>query len=304
MYLDGVPQVRDERRIDSLHDLRCDLVPVDPVEQADPLAEEDRRQRDGELIDQTRVEVLDDGVGTSRDSDILASGDLTRLPQRALDPVVDEVERGPARALPGTANLVGQDEDRRVERSFLGPETFSSLEHPLPHDVHAGTVESLLQDAVVLAGLTTFAKLEVLAEEPLLGDPLLEFHPLAEPVLVVRVVGVGKIHPFGSHEAVERHSHAKEHFALLYLRRFVDVVALTIHFRSSSPSFSRSSRIPASRPSGSPAPSKNAPCSVQTIRVPSPDGVISTVARETEMRWSPTVIEYANTMRRSGTMSW
>src|SRR5215203_1176841 len=159
MFRDGVPEVRDVRRVKSFSDLRCDLAPADPVEQADPLAEEDRRQRDGELIDQTRVEVLDDGVGTSRDSDILASGDLTRLPQRALDPVVDEVERGPARTLPGTANLVGQDEDRRVERGFLGPETFSSLEHPLAHDIHAGTVESLLQDAVVLASLTTFAKL-------------------------------------------------------------------------------------------------------------------------------------------------
>src|SRR5215211_6139638 len=111
MYLDGVPQVRDERRIDSLHDLRCNLAPVDPFEQADPLAEKNRRQRDGELIYQARVEVLDDGVGTSRDPDVLASGDLTRLPQRTLDPVVDEVERGPARALPGTANLAGQDED-------------------------------------------------------------------------------------------------------------------------------------------------------------------------------------------------
>src|SRR5215212_12200933 len=159
MFRDGVPQVRDVRRVNSFSDLRCNLSPVDSVEQADPFAEEDRRQRDGEVIDQARVEVLEDGVGTSRDSDIFTSGDLTRLPQCALDSVVDEVESGLAWALPGTANLLGQDEDRRMEGCFLGPETFSAVEHPLPHDAHAGTVEGLLQDAVVLAGLTTVAKL-------------------------------------------------------------------------------------------------------------------------------------------------
>src|SRR5215212_6033776 len=74
MFRDGVPQVRDVRRVNSFSDLRCNLSPVDPVEQADPFAEEDGHQRDGELIYQARVEVLKDGVGTSRDSDILASG--------------------------------------------------------------------------------------------------------------------------------------------------------------------------------------------------------------------------------------
>ena len=103
------------------------------------------------------------------------------LPQCALDSVVDEVERGAARALPGAANLVGQDEDRRMERGFLGPEALSAFEHPLAHDAHAGTLEGLLQDPVVLAGLAAFAELEVLAEEPLLETHLCSsFHWLSQ----------------------------------------------------------------------------------------------------------------------------
>ena len=89
----------------------------------------------------------------------------------------------------GLADLLGQDEDRRVEGGFLGPEALAAVEHPLAHDAHAGAVEGLLQDAVVLAGLAAVAELQVLAEELLLAHPLLELHPLAEPVLAVRVVG-------------------------------------------------------------------------------------------------------------------
>src|SRR5262245_41837323 len=100
-----------------------------------------------------------------------------------------------------------------MERGFFGPEAFAPIEHSLPHDAHAGAVEGLLHDLVVLASLTTFAELKVLAEEPLLKHPLLELIPLAEPVLVVRVVGVGQIHSLGGYEAVERHPHAEEYVA-------------------------------------------------------------------------------------------
>src|SRR5215212_7523238 len=121
--------MRDERRGYRFYDLQPNLVPVDPVEQAHSFAEEHRCQRDRELIDQARVEVLEDGVGTAGDPDIPTSGNLTRLPQCARDSVVDEVERGSTWPLPWTANLLGQDEDRRMEWGFLGPETFASVEH-------------------------------------------------------------------------------------------------------------------------------------------------------------------------------
>ena len=63
-------------------------------------------------------------------------------------PSLTKCERGPARALPGTADLAGQDDDRRVEGASW-PEPFSAVEHPLPHYARAGTFEGLLQDAVV-----------------------------------------------------------------------------------------------------------------------------------------------------------
>jgi hypothetical protein len=86
--------------VDRLHDLDRHLAPVDPLEQPPSCAEEDRRHRDRELVDQASVEILLDDVGAAGDPDIAAAGGLARLPQRALDAVVDEVERGSAGALP------------------------------------------------------------------------------------------------------------------------------------------------------------------------------------------------------------
>lgn len=145
--------MRDERRRNRLNDFQRSFSPIDAVEQANPAAEDDRCQGDGEFIDQSRVEVLEDCVGSSGNSDIPSPGNLAGPHQGALDPIVDEVKRGPAWALPGAANLVGQHEDGRVEGRFFGPEPFPALEHPLAHDARAGAVEDLLQDPIVLARL-------------------------------------------------------------------------------------------------------------------------------------------------------
>ena len=160
---DRVPHVRDERRMNRLHNLQPNLSPLDPVEQADPIAKEDRCQGDGKFVNQASIEVLEDGVASSCDPDVLVACGLTCLPQRTLNSIVDEVEGGPARAFPRIAFLLGQDKDRRMERGFLRPATFSAVEHPLPHNAHARTLEGFLRNAVVLAGLTTLAKLQILA---------------------------------------------------------------------------------------------------------------------------------------------
>src|SRR5262245_6237351 len=107
LLLDRVSQMCDQRRVDRIYDLDRNLAPVDPLEQAPPRTEEHRRHRDRELIDQASVEVLLDDVGAAGDPDIPAAGDLARLPQRALDSIVDEVERGATRALPRLAHLLG-----------------------------------------------------------------------------------------------------------------------------------------------------------------------------------------------------
>src|ERR1700737_2419953 len=138
-------------------------------------------------------------MAASRNPDVPAAHHFARLPQRALDAVVDEVERGSTRALPGTANLLGQDEDGRMKGGLFRPARFPAVEHSLPHDAHAGAVVGLLKDAVVLTGLATVAKLQVLSEKPLLEDIFLEFHPLPEPL----VDRPAYFHELRSDEAVE-----------------------------------------------------------------------------------------------------
>jgi hypothetical protein len=58
-----------------------------------------------------------------------------------------------------------------------------------------------------------FPKLEALAEEPLLGHPFLELHPLRQPVIELWIIRVREVHPFGRDEAVERHPDAEEHLS-------------------------------------------------------------------------------------------
>src|SRR5712671_2976768 len=62
--------------------------------------------------------------------------------------------------------------------AFLGPVTFSLLEHPLPHDADAGAFEDRFHDAVVLAGFTAVAESQRLAEGSLLERPLVDRNPL------------------------------------------------------------------------------------------------------------------------------
>lgn len=83
-----------ERRIDRLDVLDPDPVSIDPVEQAHASAEVHRRQRENELVDQSRIQVLHDDIGPACNPDVPAIRRVAGLPQRALDAVVDEVERG------------------------------------------------------------------------------------------------------------------------------------------------------------------------------------------------------------------
>src|SRR6516164_8060985 len=116
------------------------------------VAEKHRYEVDRELVNQPRVEILLDRIGSSRYSDIPVSGNLSRLMKRALDAIIDEVERGASGALPGIAYLVGQDKDGSMERGLLGPEALAATEHLLPHDADAGALKGCFQYTVVLTG--------------------------------------------------------------------------------------------------------------------------------------------------------
>ena len=128
----------------------------------------------------------------------------------AVDAVVDEVERGAARTLPRVSLLMGDHEDRGVERRLLGPELLAAVEHPLAQDRHAGALEELARPVVVRTGLALVAELEVLLEELLGEGPVLKRRPLAGPVLVRRCVAVLEVHAVGGNHAVERHADGEE----------------------------------------------------------------------------------------------
>ena len=63
LFLDRILQMRDKRRVDCFHDLDPHFRPVDAVKQTYPRAKEDRRECNRELIDQTRIEELENGIG-------------------------------------------------------------------------------------------------------------------------------------------------------------------------------------------------------------------------------------------------
>jgi hypothetical protein len=69
---------------------------VDPFEQRRSIAEEDRGDRDVQLVDESGTEVLPDRVGAAADPDVTGSGGLAGALQRLVDPAGDEVEGGAA----------------------------------------------------------------------------------------------------------------------------------------------------------------------------------------------------------------
>src|SRR5438552_12558427 len=95
---DPVTEVLDTRGSGRrlLHEL--DRRSVDILEEPRPAAEKHGRERDVELVDEPRAEILVDRLRTAADAHVAALRHRARLPQRALDPIVHEMERRAARA--------------------------------------------------------------------------------------------------------------------------------------------------------------------------------------------------------------
>jgi hypothetical protein len=167
---------------------------------------------DRELVNQPRVEILLDRIGTSRYVDISISGNLSRSAKCALDAIIDEVERRAAGALPGLAHLIGQNKDGGMKRGLLGPEALAATEHPLSHDADAGALKGCFQHAVLMPYFAACAEVEILTEELLLRNPMHEFIPL----FVVRVVSMGQVHPFWGNEAVQGYHDIEKYFACVH----------------------------------------------------------------------------------------
>jgi hypothetical protein len=106
--MNGVPQVRDSDALDDLRvteDARC---AVEVVEESDSGAEQDRGDVDVELVDQSSIQQLLNGVGAMHRDGPVTGGSLG-LGDGALEAVSDEVNcRGGPR--PPGWNLMGQHE--------------------------------------------------------------------------------------------------------------------------------------------------------------------------------------------------
>jgi hypothetical protein len=89
------------------------------IEEALAAAQQDGHDRQVELADQARPEVLLDGGGAAPQPDVVAVGRLDRSLEGRLDAVVDEVERRSSLHRDRRAWVVGEDEHRVVGASFL-----------------------------------------------------------------------------------------------------------------------------------------------------------------------------------------
>src|SRR5204863_7637736 len=109
-------------------------------------------------VDVAAIHLLPVSSAGDRDADVSVGGGLAGLVERGLDAVVDEVEGGPTRPLPGVTLLVRHDEDRRVERRLLRPRRLAEVEHALAHHARAGALERLPRDVVVAPFLAALAQ--------------------------------------------------------------------------------------------------------------------------------------------------
>src|ERR687888_135735 len=113
--------MRDSARRRGCLDLVILLEALQSVPEAYASAEQDRDHHNVHVVDQPGSKEVADHGWTSAEAHVLAvrslAGRLERLGRRS----VDEVERRTALHLDRRARVVGEDEDRRVERRGWAP---------------------------------------------------------------------------------------------------------------------------------------------------------------------------------------
>jgi hypothetical protein len=85
--------VGDGSRVDELHAFVECRAATEVIEEALAPAEQGGHDRQVQLVDEARPELLQDGGGPASQPDVVAVGGLERSLERRLDAVVDEVER-------------------------------------------------------------------------------------------------------------------------------------------------------------------------------------------------------------------
>src|SRR4051794_41368973 len=91
------------------------------VEETSTVAEQYGNDVELELVQQPRRQVLLDRLGAAPDLHVLFARGVPRPFECALDPVGDEVKRGPTLHLERIAPVMGEDEDVVVVRRGVSP---------------------------------------------------------------------------------------------------------------------------------------------------------------------------------------
>src|SRR6516162_9988481 len=198
-----------------------DLVAVferlQPVPEPLPAAQHDRHHDNVRVVDQAGGQEFADGGRAPADADIPARGGLARPRKRLGGAGVEELKRGTAAHLDGGPGMVGEHQDRGVERRVVSPPPVPFLVRPgavlraelaPPHDLSAdargpGAGESVV-DAGAAAGLALHGAERTGREKPLVqpGSRMakrgLQALPLtgAEPIQRYREV----VHPDLRHD--------------------------------------------------------------------------------------------------------
>src|SRR5512132_33664 len=201
-----VSDLRDSGRLDRLNLLEPGLGVAQVVEQPCAASENHGDDRDEDLVQQTRRQILLRGARTAADRHILVAGRCPGLLECRLDSIRDEVKGGSALHLQRLARVVGENEDRVVEGRVVSPPALPGVvaprsrpatEHVSAHDGRAHVAENLLGDRRARVDLAAFLTV-ALAECPERNHPLVKLLSSDPEWILLALLGTGDV-------AVERY---------------------------------------------------------------------------------------------------
>src|SRR5579884_1061509 len=193
---DPVPDVGRERRLDHLSTLELEIGARHPLEEALSRSEQNRRDGEHELLDDTRVEVLSEQLAAAHDDHILLSGGVAGTPECHLRAAGLEVEARVALDEP-LRRTVRHHEDRNAEARLVSPAPGNLIHGPSDNQRSRGgkgATEIALIDLVRRSSGIAIAP--GAAEHPVMQALAAAAQPLLRPV-----VGPGDV-------TVERHGEA------------------------------------------------------------------------------------------------